>query len=110
MSIEHFIVLGLATWRCASLLANEQGPYGVFAILRHALGVRYVYNEITRSNEFVGSNVIAKGILCVWCNSIWLAALWVIYYYTLPWTFYIALVCALSTVAIVIDTIVGEQS
>ncbi len=63
-----FIVLALAVWRLSSLLAREDGLFDVFARLRFFLGVRH--NE---KSEQIGTNSISKGIICVWCNSIWVS-------------------------------------
>lgn len=74
----------LATWRVASLLVQEPGPYRVFARLR----------EHHRDNE------IGAALKCVWCTSVWVAIAIVIldrYYPTL-----IDMLAA-STGAILID-------
>jgi hypothetical protein len=50
------IKLALATWRLSSLLVQESGPFNVFAALRE-------------KTTFGGM------LDCVWCTSIWVAAL-----------------------------------
>jgi hypothetical protein len=65
-----FVVLSLACWRLTSLLVQEDGPWFLFARLRHVLGVRY-----DERSEPYGLNVVAEGITCIWCASIWVAAL-----------------------------------
>ena len=59
------LILTLATWRIASLLAIEDGPDQIFARLRHWAGVRY-----DQHNQPYGENELAKGLLCLWCNSV----------------------------------------
>jgi hypothetical protein len=62
------IALGLICWRVTSLLVREDGPLDIFAKLRKIIGVSY--------NEYsvpAGSNAIARGLLCVWCTSVWVA-------------------------------------
>ena len=61
-----FVVLALAVWRLSSLLAREEGPFCIFDKIRLRLGVRYDQNS-----EAYGTNNISKGLICVWCNSIW---------------------------------------
>ena len=62
----HVVVLALATWRLASLLAHEDGPLEMFGYLRSRLGVRYDKHSIP-----YGGNWLAKGVICVWCCSVW---------------------------------------
>lgn len=64
-----FVLLGLGTWRLTSLLVEEDGPWDIFARLRHRVGVRYSEN----SQPF-GKNVIAEAFTCMWCASVWTAA------------------------------------
>lgn len=62
--IEQFLLIGLAGWRLASLLVNEQGPFFIFTKLR----------------DFVqgGLGPIPKWRIylmplfdCIWCMSVW---------------------------------------
>ena len=47
MTALVFVSLALATWRVASLLAEEEGPFGIFVKLRHAMGEYYdEYSEV----------------------------------------------------------------
>lgn len=63
-----FVILALAVWRVSSLLARENGPFDILARARYKIGVRY--NEFS---EPIGTNAISKGIICVWCNSVWVS-------------------------------------
>lgn len=66
--IEQAILIGLATWRIASLLVNEDGPFNVFLQFRHLLG-------LDKIGEIKGFLPTLFG--CVWCISIWTAvAMW----------------------------------
>jgi hypothetical protein len=60
----------LAVWRLSSLIANEDGPFDIFARFRLRAGVYYDVD-----NNPIGGNVFARGLLCVWCVSIWVAFL-----------------------------------
>lgn len=63
------IIDTLATWRLASLLFREDGPWQVFARLRYLTGVR--------TSRFTGvcysDNQIGEMLCCFWCTSIWAA-------------------------------------
>ena len=61
------ILAGLAGWRIASLLVNEDGPFDVFARLRHRVGIR--------EGEPYDDNVLTGVLSCVWCCSVWTAGL-----------------------------------
>ena len=98
----EFVVLALATWRMASLLAHEDGPGDVFTWLRHVLGVRY-----DEDSNLIGENWLAKGVLCLWCNSVWIGAVWTVLVVLLPWTWWLALPFGLSTAAIALERWIG---
>lgn len=70
------VVVGLASWRLASLLVDEEGPGHVFARLRAAVGIPAGPGELPDS--------LLAGILsCVWCASVWVAPVfWLASY---PW-------------------------
>lgn len=105
MSLIELIVLTLATWRLSSLLANESGPGGMLERLRRVLGV--CTNDL---GERTGKNALADEVLCQWCNSIWIGALWMGFYLWAPRAaFYAALPFALSTGTILILTSKGLQ-
>lgn len=61
------LLLILATWRLSHLIAKEHEPTGILMKLRYKAGVRY-----DEHNEMISTNMLSKGILCMWCNSIWL--------------------------------------
>lgn len=96
------IILAFATWRISSLLAREDGPFDVFSRIRNFIGVVYYDNE-----NCTPKNVLARGIICVWCNSIWVSAvmaLFVEYHAKLHIIVqYIISVLFLSTASIIID-------
>ena len=110
MTALVFISLALATWRVASLLAEEEGPFGIFVKLRHAMGEYYDdYSEV---------NIKAKGdrwyhtllyecldqMTCIWCSTVWVGLLWLLAWFLWPHiAFYVSVPFALSTVAIYIN-------
>lgn len=91
MDITTLTILCLATYRLAGLLADENGPWDILENFRYFIGVRY--DE--RSTRY-GTNVFANGILCVYCNSVWLGILFTVLYFTVPFAVVLALPFALS--------------
>ena len=63
----EFIILALATFRISSLVAGEEGPYGLFDWFRSLIGV--IRDE---GGKTYGTNSFARGLTCLWCNSIWI--------------------------------------
>ena len=103
MDTLHFIILALATWRMSSLLAQEKGPGDIFSKIRARLGVMYINDEV------VGP-AIARGITCIWCNSMWTGAVAGISYYLMGTPIvWLALPFALSASAIIIGSIVNSE-
>lgn len=103
--IARVIALGLICWRLTSLLVEEDGPLDIFAKLRRFIGVYYDEMSVKQ-----GKNVIAKGLLCVWCTSIWVASPLALFapYSNYPPTIYSILewlgyVLVISTLAIIVD-------
>lgn len=98
------LILALAVWRASSLLANEDGPYNIFERARMRLGARYLEDGVTRH----GTNELSKGVICVWCNSVWIGAIAALAYYLAPTlTTWLALPLALSAIAIVTESAVN---
>ena len=62
-----FLILALATFRISSLIADEDGPFGLFEWIRSKVGVKR-----DEKGESYGTNKFAVGLVCVWCNSIWI--------------------------------------
>lgn len=98
MEVYKFILIGMAVWRLSSLLANEDGPFDLFARIRNAVGVKY-----NKESETYGTNWFSKGIICVWCNSIWVAGL-VAIYFSDDFAIWLIHTLALSTTAIIVDS------
>jgi hypothetical protein len=91
------LILALATWRASSLLANEDGPFGMFEHLRLAVGAYY-----DEYGQRLGGNTLSTGMLCVWCSSVWIGAFWAALYLLIGevWP---ALPFALSAAAILVE-------
>lgn len=99
-AVELF-VLGFGTWRLTSIIVNEDGPFFIFARFRHWIGIRS-----TETNVKFGTNVIAEGLSCIWCSSVWFGFLSLLFY---TWNPSITLIVytglTLSTLAIMIEEV-----
>lgn len=94
----HILILALATWRLSSLLAMEDGPYQVFHKLRLLTGVEYRDGGVHPRNE------LARGLVCLYCNSVWIGALATVLYLTIGIEIvWVALPLALSALAIIVS-------
>ena len=101
MALNIFLYLGLAAWRLASLLANEDGPWMMFKRLRQA--AEQWCNQYRFCRELGLHDLVA----CEWCNSVWIGAgLTLLYLWIGESILYLALPLALSTVAIIIKYVV----
>jgi hypothetical protein len=101
MSLNIFFYLGLAAWRLASLVANEDGPWMIFKRLRQQA------EQWCNKYRFCRELGVYDLFSCEWCNSVWIGAgLTVLYLWIGETILYIALPLALSTVAIVIKYVV----
>ncbi len=92
-----FFLVSLAIWRVSSLFAREDGPFDLFLRLRMLTGVEY-----DKSSEEIGTNWLSKGILCVWCNSVWFSALGA-FLVSSSIVWYFINLLALSAMAVIID-------
>lgn len=97
------VILVLATWRIASLLAQEDGPFDLFERLRVLAGTRY-----NQQSEPVGLTPLAQGLLCVWCTSVWVGALMTLAYWRDTRVVWLAMPLALSAGAILIQRLTGD--
>jgi len=98
-----FLILALATFRISSLIADEDGPFGLFEWLRGKVGVKRDGN-----GDNYGTNNFAVGVACQWCNSIWIGVALTVAYYVLSKqiTVLICLPLAFSAVAIIVAKVV----
>jgi hypothetical protein len=101
MSLNIFFYLGLAAWRLASLVANEDGPWMIFKRLRQRA------EQWCNKYRFCRELGVYDLFSCEWCNSIWIGAgLTLLYLWIGETILYLALPLAFSTVAIIIKYIV----
>ncbi len=99
-----FAILALATFRISSLIADEDGPFGLFEWARSLVGV--LRDE---QGQPYGTNNFAAGVVCQWCNSVWTGVAVTVFYMNFKErTRWIAFPFALSTVALVIAEITAS--
>lgn len=97
--INLFIII-LFVYRVSDLLADvsQGGPYDILAEVRHMVGVRFDEQSVP-----YGINTWARGLLCVYCNSFWVALFAAIVYYLAGnWAIAVMLPFALSGAAIIL--------
>jgi hypothetical protein len=105
VSPMDFLLMGLATWRLASLLIDEDGPWDIFARLRYKAGVRYDEHSVP-----YGQNVLASLLTCMWCGSVWVGGAMAVAYLTVgSLTTLLCLPLALSAAAIVLSRMVRHE-
>ena len=97
-----FLILALATFRISSLLADEDGPYNVLETFRQAVGVKR-----DDTGEQYALNKFADGLICIWCNSVWVGLGLTVAYMSVSksMTILLCMPLAFSTIAIVIERI-----
>lgn len=101
MNILEIIVLGLACWRLASLVCQEDGPFKMFRRVREKVGIsHYPDGNICEIPDRFLCNLLS----CVWCFSVWVSGGLVVAYIFLPTiTIYFVLWLSLSTITIVVN-------
>lgn len=97
------ILIVLATWRIAHMIVYlEDGPWDILHKLRAWVGVKY-----DDQSQPYGTNVVSKGMLCMWCFTVWLGIGFTILYYLLPGVAVaIALPFAISAGALWLDNMI----
>lgn len=100
LSPFEFVLASLATWRLASLLAGEAGPYRVLPRLRQWVappeGVPIVGGWLRLRME------VDLALACVWCSSLWLALPMLLVAHLAPW---LVAIMAVSAVAIAVERV-----
>lgn len=95
--------MGLAVWRICSLLVDEEGPAMLFVHIRRWSGVYYDEYSVRHSN-----NLFGQLLLCVWCLSVWVAALVALLYYFFPGaTMVVSSIFAMSAIACITESSIG---
>ena len=101
MAFTTFIYLSLASWRLASLIANEDGPWQMFQRFRQ------LAEKWCNKYKFCSELGLHELVTCEWCNSVWIGAgLTLLYLWIGDTILYLALPLALSTVVIIIKYVI----
>jgi len=99
------VILMLATWRMTSLVVKEDGPWNILARLRRLIGVRF-----DAQSAPYGLNIIAEGLTCMWCTSVWVGAAFSLGYLTFPApTLLVGFPLALSAAALILQRVVTNE-
>lgn len=113
------LIISTATWRIATLLANERGPFGILDRFRFVVGTRYSDSEgriITRYSELLDdvplvrhdTTELAKLVACIWCSTPWIAAgIIIAYLLSGQQVIWCLLPFSVSALAIIIERIVN---
>lgn len=109
ISAVDLAIMGLAAWRLSSLLGNvnEHGPYDILTELRRMTGVWFDERSqpTYKPDAPRWQRELVTGLLCPWCNSVWIGGAMAAAYALLPMvTVMLCLPLALSAVAIIITT------
>jgi len=82
--LSSFIILAFATYEISWLLhaTDKGGPYDILHRIRRLAGVRY-----DEFNKPIGANVVSSALLCMYCNSFWIAVAMAILFYLFRETF-----------------------
>lgn len=107
MNITEIIIIGLATWRIASMLVHEKGPLNLFERMRTWVGIELMRaGDSPEYYKAVPDTFLAQLLDCVWCCSVWVAMGWTALYYFLPaLAVWVALPFAISTIAIAVHAV-----
>jgi hypothetical protein len=77
MPITDILILILVTYRVADMLADptQVGPFNLLLKFRNKVGVRFDEHSAP-----YGENNFADGLLCIYCNSIWIGIILTLLY------------------------------
>lgn len=97
----NFIIFGLATWRIASLVVNEEGPFGIFMDIRELAGIKHDADNIP---YMIPDGFLPQLLGCVWCASVWIGILFTVISLW-QYGYLLALPFALSAVAVLMERV-----
>jgi len=104
INIVDLLILGLAAFRLSSLFANEHGPLDLFGRIRRLAGARY-----DKQSREVPTTELSRGLMCVWCNSVWFGIALALVYLLWQPVIWLCLPFAISAIAIIIFTFVDVK-
>lgn len=95
MDILDVILVGLASWRMASLLVDEEGPGLIFEKIRDVVGAN-------RPGEIEG--FIPSVFSCIYCMSVWTTLLAFLLWLIAP---IVVMIVAAMSVALIVQKFAG---
>ena len=102
MNIATILILSLATWRLASLLYDEAGPWQLFNCVRGLFGIKHDEDgPVSYPSTFFGDI-----FQCFWCVSLYVAAAVCVFaamYVRLSWQEWVLLWLAAAAGAVIIE-------
>jgi hypothetical protein len=101
--IPSLIVLSLAVWRVANMLADtdQSGPGELMDWFRGVIGVKYADTNV----PYWKPGSLAALVMCADCSSVWMGALAIVAFTLAPMlTIFVSLPFALSAVAMLLET------
>jgi hypothetical protein len=106
MTFIVFSLFALATWRLASMLVREKGPWGLFVRIRALVGIEHDDQGVPVQ---IPDNVLAGILSCLFCCSMWVGFGWFLFFLGTPLLAEkIATVFAFSAGAILLDRWMGN--
>ena len=106
MNFLLLTLFALATWRLASMLVREKGPWDLFVWVRERAGIGHDETGIPYK---IPDNVLAGILSCVWCCSMWAGLGWYLFFLIAPLLAEkIATIFAFSAGAILLDRWMGN--
>lgn len=120
MDLLQLLIFILATWRVASLLVNEDGPWFIFERLRTWSGIYwhtpmpYHIESQRYATEMDAVRIVPNRfwpqlLSCVWCCSVWVGIIWAILFRISPWnTIILASPFAFSAGAILFNLVIEK--
>jgi hypothetical protein len=98
----HFIILGLAVWRVAVMLVDEDGPGNIFGWMR---------SKLVRESAKETPGSLSQGLSCVYCLSVWLSLVVFVAYVAQPVvTLYTCIPLALAALCAVLQQLTYDRT
>lgn len=94
--IEAAVLIGLAGWRMAHLLVEEDGPWNIFERFRKMMGLK----------EGLLEGFFPLLLSCIYCTSVWTTLLAGFLWWVEPW---IVIIIAAMAIALITNSFAGSK-
>lgn len=106
ITMTEVLIYGLATWRIASLLVKETGPFRMFVTVREWTGIQHYPDD---QIAVIPERFLPQLLSCVWCASLWIGLFFFVFYLFTPiFSLQIATIFSFSAVAVIIETYIRK--